>query len=186
MNRKSLDWIETYSGIKFFPLAPKIEDINIVDIAHALSNICRFNGHSSYFYSVAQHSVLVSLIAEKDNYSREIQLQCLLHDAAECYFADISSPVKKSIKNKIHPIETKLESIIAKKYGVLYPFSDKVKEMDLKALATEARFLEFKHIEDWKIIKNITPVLDLDFECLYPEDSKKLFLYHFYKLIEGK
>ena len=54
------DFIQTYSGIEFYPLDPRIEEVKLLDIAHALSNICRFTGHCNEFYSVAQHSVLVS------------------------------------------------------------------------------------------------------------------------------
>lgn len=53
-------WIQTYSGKKFEPLNPSIDSIDIIDIAHSLSMICRFNGHSQRFYSVAEHSSIVT------------------------------------------------------------------------------------------------------------------------------
>jgi hypothetical protein len=56
--RNETNWIQTASGIKFYPLAPHPEDVTIEDIAHALSKMCRFNGHNGHtsaFYSVAQH-----------------------------------------------------------------------------------------------------------------------------------
>src|SRR4051812_31750950 len=82
-------YIQTYSGTEFWPLSPKAADVKLIDIAHALSNKCRFAGHCREFYSVAQHSVLVSR-----QLPDEFKLWGLLHDAGEAYFADIPNPIK--------------------------------------------------------------------------------------------
>ena len=55
-----MTWIQTFTGRKFFPLAPDGAEVCIEDIAHALSMKCRFNGHCLRFYSVAEHSVRVA------------------------------------------------------------------------------------------------------------------------------
>src|SRR5574342_1090607 len=82
--------IITYTGRLFWPLSPRLEDINILDICHALSNQTRFTGHTREFYSVAQHSCLVSdLLPEK------FKLDGLLHDASEAYLMDLARPVKE-------------------------------------------------------------------------------------------
>ena len=52
-----MSYITTVSGIHFYPLDPNPNDIDIKDIAHSLSLICRANGHFKYFYSVAQHCI---------------------------------------------------------------------------------------------------------------------------------
>src|SRR5271165_4859950 len=83
-------WIQTYTGKKFFPMDPKPEDICIEDIAHSLSMICRFTGHSREFYSVAQHSVYVSELC-----SEQWMLHGLLHDAEEAYTNDLARPIKR-------------------------------------------------------------------------------------------
>lgn len=82
-------WIQTYTGKKMFPLAPKREDICIEDIAHALSMKCRFNGHCNLFYSIAQHSLIVASLVKP-----ELRLAALLHDAAEAYLPDFCRPIK--------------------------------------------------------------------------------------------
>lgn len=82
-------WIRTASGGRFDPYAPRACDVNVRDIAHALSNICRFAGHTRRFYSVAQHCVNVSLRCSDPRYG-------LLHDASEAYLDDIRSPLKHS------------------------------------------------------------------------------------------
>jgi hypothetical protein len=84
-------YLNTYTGKKFEYTYPQPEQIDIRDIAHALSHLCRFNGHTNMFYSVAQHSLLVS---EKLPGSAEDKLGALLHDAAEAYVCDIPSPLK--------------------------------------------------------------------------------------------
>jgi hypothetical protein len=65
------DWIKTFSGINFYPMDPRPEDIRIEDIAHALSNQCRFSGHVAVFHSVAQHSILVAKTVLTEGGSRE-------------------------------------------------------------------------------------------------------------------
>ena len=85
------DWIHTFTGRHFYPLNPNADDVDIEDIAHALANTCRFNGHVSTFYSVAQHCVLASQYCESD------PLWALMHDAAEAYLPDVAAPVKKVI-----------------------------------------------------------------------------------------
>ena len=91
------DFIITFSKQKFSPLRAKAEEIDIIDIAHALSLMCRANGHIKHFYSVAQHCLNCSREAEARGLSEEIQLACLLHDASEAYISDITRPVKRSL-----------------------------------------------------------------------------------------
>src|SRR5689334_14267678 len=87
------DWIRTYTGRKFYLFDSGPEDVEIEDIAHALSMQCRYNGHVQRFYSVAEHSCYVSAIvaAEMGNakYDINVALWALLHDASEAYLGDV-------------------------------------------------------------------------------------------------
>lgn len=96
---KNMSYILTYKKLEFYPLDPKIEDIDIEDIAHALSLLCRANGHFKHFYSVALHSINCAYEALKRGYSSRVALGCLLHDGSEAYLADITRPVKKLLQN---------------------------------------------------------------------------------------
>lgn len=111
------DYILTYSKIKFFPLEPVKEDINIKDIAHSLSLMTRANGHCRHFYSVAQHSVQCYLEAKSRGYSQRVQLGCLLHDASESYISDLTRPVKRNLP-EYFAIEKKLQNVIYAKFGL--------------------------------------------------------------------
>lgn len=88
--------IRTYTGKYVNPLQLRAEDICIEDIAHHLSNLCRYTGACPSFYSVAQHSVLVSrqMAGGLPGLSATLEMAGLLHDAAEAYFNDLASPVK--------------------------------------------------------------------------------------------
>lgn len=88
-------WILTFTGRRVWPLDPRPEDICIEDIAHALALTCRFTGHCREFYSVAQHSVLVSHYVEDEGGDAAQQLGALLHDASEAYLPDVARPVKQ-------------------------------------------------------------------------------------------
>lgn len=89
--------IMTYTKKMFDPLRPNAEQIDIEDIAHALSMLCRANGHFKSFYSVAQHSINCMKEAKARGYSERIQLACLLHDASEAYLSDVTRPVKAEL-----------------------------------------------------------------------------------------
>lgn len=93
---KCVPWIETYTGLPFSPLKPEIEKINIIDIAHALSNQCRYSGHVAHFYSTAQHCCLLAdYVIAKRNGTPLDALQILLHDGAETYLVDMPRPIKQ-------------------------------------------------------------------------------------------
>lgn len=111
------DFIYTYTETEFWPLDPKFEEIKTQDIGHALSLICRGNGHVKYFYSVAQHSIYCAKEAKNRGYSLRVQLACLLHDASEAYISDITRPVKKQL-NEYIKIEDTLQNSIYSSYGL--------------------------------------------------------------------
>ena len=110
-----MSYILTYRKIEFYPLEPKIEDIDIVDIAHALSLLCRANGHFKHFYSVGLHSLNCAYEAIARGYSKNVVLGCLLHDGSEAYLADITRPVKKHL-HKYLEVEEVLQNKIFEKW----------------------------------------------------------------------
>ena len=110
-----MSYITTVTGKHFYPLDPNPEDIDISDIAHALSLICRANGHFRHFYSVAQHCIACAEEAIERGYSPEVILGCLLHDASEAYLCDVTRPVKKHIPQYLQA-EEKLQEVIWKRF----------------------------------------------------------------------
>lgn len=97
------------------PLNAKDEDIHIEDIAHALSLLCRANGHFPHFYSVAQHCLNCMEEAHARGYSQKIQLGCLLHDASEAYLSDVIRPIKPHLTG-YYAIEERLQNQIFGKW----------------------------------------------------------------------
>ena len=107
--------IMTYTKKMFDPLHPNAELIDIEDIAHTLSMLCRANGHFKSFYSVAQHSINCMKEAKARGYSDRIQLACLLHDASEAYLSDVTRPVKAELP-RYKEIEAPLQETIWNKW----------------------------------------------------------------------
>ena len=107
--------IKTYTGIMFDPLEADMELIWIKDIAHALSMLCRANGHFKSFYSVAQHCINCAKEAAARGYSARVQLGCLLHDGSEAYLSDVIRPVKKVLPKYLE-IEEPLQNAIWNKW----------------------------------------------------------------------
>jgi hypothetical protein len=129
-------YLERPSSIKTFtgrvdPLNPVVDEINIEDIAHALSRQCRYNGHCVGFISVARHSIWVSERLAEQDHDELVQLTGLLHDAAEAYLGDLVRPIKHSDFGKAYlTVEAVLEGVIAEKFGLPFPFPDAVYAAD--------------------------------------------------------
>lgn len=126
------DWMQTYTGVAFWPLDPRVEEINISDIAHALANTCRYGGHCTFHYSVAQHSVLLS-----KHVAPEHALWALLHDATEAYLVDVPRPVKRFLTG-YREIEDRLMAVIAERFGLYGKMPDAVKDADNRILLDES------------------------------------------------
>lgn len=109
--------ITTYSGIYFYPLEPDADKIDIGDIAHCLSLICRGNGHVKTFWSVGSHSILCAREAEARGLGPRMILACLMHDASECYMSDVPRPFKQSLRDYIEKEEALTEMIFMKFLG---------------------------------------------------------------------
>lgn len=167
------DWIQTASGVAFWPMDPRPEEIRIEDIAHALSHLCRFGGHSRSFYSVSQHSVLVS-----QNVEPEHALWALLHDATEAYLVDVPRPLKRFLAGYVE-IENRLMSVIAAKFGLPPEMPAEVKESDNRILVDEANQLLGPKPMPWS-----NPAMPLGIRiCPWsPAEAKAAFLSRFDEL----
>jgi len=144
--------ILTVSGHYFNLVDPTNNVIRVTDIAHALANVCRFAGHVSEFYSVAQHSVLVSYIVAPEN-----ALAALFHDAAEAYIGDVTRPLKALLPD-YRAIEARLQADIFRKLGLPPEIPAEIKTADLIMLATEQRDLMPDHDDEWALIANVEPL----------------------------
>lgn len=107
-----MSFIRTFSGKHFYYDKINKDDIDINDIAVSLSNICRFAGHLSHFYSVAQHAVLCSQLVPQ-----EFAFEALMHDATEAYCQDIPAPLKRLLPD-YKRMEEKIDAVIREKYGL--------------------------------------------------------------------
>jgi len=168
------DWFTTYTGKKFYPVDPHPDDICIWDIAHALARICRFGGHVQEFYSVAQHSVLVS-----DDCS-SAPLQALLHDATEAYVGDVVRPLKYALPDYI-VIEERVWEAVCEKFGMQKLMHPHVKISDNKALMTERRDLLTPTDHVWSLDGKVKP-FDQKIIPMSPVQAESLFMQRFKQL----
>ena len=123
-------WIATHAGRRFYFEAPHPDDVDITDVAHALSNLCRFTGHVNRFYSVAEHSINVSLLVPPED-----ALQGLLHDAHEAYIGDCSSPLKRAIGYDYRRLDT------AARFECMKPVPERISPKDMR---NDCTFYEFR------------------------------------------
>lgn len=168
----------TVSGKKIDLLQPTPDMIDINDIAHALSRICRFGGHAKEFYSVAQHSLLVAAMAPD-----ELKLEALLHDAAEAYVGDVIKPLKVLLGDVYDQIERGFMNAITAKFGLNKAILQGLKEYDRKALEVEQELLQLGY-EDRYIDLCLTVSAPFWEPESHPVAVKVAFLEEFKRLFE--
>lgn len=166
-----MTWTQTTRGRRLDLLDPQPDDVSIPEIALALGNQCRYAGCIRRFYSVAEHSVLISRALERDGHSVELRLAGLLHDAAEAYTGDITWPVQaalwstpspapapwhasppgEEVKFRYKVIQERLNAIICKhaEFAPEWLHSEIVKEYDLRILLDERDALLGPAPEPW-------------------------------------
>lgn len=165
--------VATRSGLYFDFLDPQPDQISIEDIAHGLSQTCRFGGQCPRFYSVAQHSVLVSRIVAPEH-----AFAGLMHDAAEAYVGDIPSPLKQLLPD-FKAVEARAEAAIAAKFGIELPLAPEIKRADRIALSTEQRDVQ-KNRDPWGL--DAYPPLATRVVPCSPEMARETFLAAFREL----
>lgn len=139
-----MSYISTVSGKQFHfgDHRRMVEAIDIVDIAHALGNLCRFTGQCRRFYSVAEHSVHVSSIVPSD-----LALLGLLHDATEAYCADLARPLKQLVPD-YRAVEDAIWHAVADKFGLPVDMPAAIKTADMAMLKLEVDHLLPPHCAD--------------------------------------
>lgn len=162
-------YILTRSGRHFSFTNPHPDMVDVEDVAHALSNINRFTGHTAYAYSVAQHCVAVSRYLELTGQPVLVQYAGLMHDAHEAYFGDISAPLKAFLG--VGPLEDRIQDVVARAFGLTVSqlHDRRVKLADLTALAVEADHLMPKDIVEWDCLGPVTA----DMKAVMPPPSER-------------
>lgn len=173
--------IQTVSGRWLDPLAPDPTQIEIGDIAQALANQCRFGGHSRRFYSVAQHSTIVSDVCERRGSSAAEALAALLHDAGEAYLVDLPHPLKH--RSELGPPYREAERLVEEAIRVrfdLVPQPAEMKPIDRSLLATERRTFAATN-DRWPELEGFEP-LEIEIDPWEPERARREFLARFERL----
>ena len=187
--------VETYSGRYVDTQHPGVSTIHLDDIAHALSNICRYGGHSRWHYSVAQHAVFVSERLRRRGYSRAVQLGGLHHDDPEAYLSDIPRPTKGLLGPRYETLTRRMELAIfvaldLGRYGVTEDMlhGEEIKDSDNWSLFVEAKHLlpsqginwAGSQLDDWGVRRDGLPsrIVTPDYWLgqISPMTAKGLFL----------
>lgn len=171
--------IQTVDGHYFDFLQPQRSVFNVGTIAHALGHLCRFTGHTRSFYSVAQHSVLVSMIVPSEH-----ALAALVHDAAEAFVGDVARPLKNLLP-EYKVIEKRIEAEVLRRFGLPAELPACVKHADNVLLATERRDLMRELHDTWEDLQGVE-VLPWRIEPLAPELAREYFLARYYAITRGR
>lgn len=168
-------WMLTYTGRQFYPLSPRAEDIDIADVAHALSLQCRYNGHVSRFYSVAEHCVLISRAVPEEH-----ALWGLLHDAAEAYVGDMVRPLKRDMP-EFSAVEDHILAIMAVKWGLpTLEIPTAVHQADARILLNERAELLNLNGHRWDdYVESLAPLEDTLIAGWGPEQAEVEYLERF-------
>jgi hypothetical protein len=167
-------YLQTVSGRWVNPFDPDPEQLDAADIARALANQCRFGGHSRSFYSVAQHSVIVSELVEGRGGDVEDAFAALMHDATEAYLGDMPHPIKhrSELGAAFKAAEDRLEQVIRERFGIK-PDVPEIKRVDRSLLATERRAFSGESWH-WPELEGVEP-LDLELTAWPPDEAAAAF-----------
>lgn len=137
------EWMQTYTGRRFYPADPRPDEVEPEDIAHALSLLCRYGGHVDRFYSVAEHCVLLS-----EAVAPEHALAALLHDATEAYVVDVPRPLKLMLP-AYREYEDRVWYAVARRFGLDLILPAEVEAADTRILLTERNALMSRTRYPW-------------------------------------
>ena len=174
-------WLQTVTGRAWCADAPFSYDYDVGEIAHALSNICRYSGHCREFYSVAQHSVIVAEIL-MDLYPdapARLYRAGLMHDAAEAFCLDVPSPIKRmDMMAGYRAWEKQVEAAINLRFDleVRSQYRERIKDADLRALATEKRDVLGNSPHDAMWLGGLPPPSAKAIKPMSPKQAKRLFM----------
>lgn len=163
-----MSWILTANGNELDMAYPQAQKVVLADVAHALSQINRFNGHCRRPYSVAEHSLLVLDIVERlfaTTANTNHRLAALMHDAHEAYIGDLATPLKQLVGADWMVLEHRLERVIRSAWALHMPaheFASAIKQADLIALATERQQLMPLSPSLWECLVHVQPVTWVD------------------------
>lgn len=170
--RRDIPTLETYSGLHLDYTNPQEDQIALVDIARGLSQVCRYAGQTTQFYSVAEHSVLVSRMVPE-----EYALAGLHHDSHEAYVGDWPSPLKYVMgRSKYKTIRDAIDKVIVAKFGITQDLHDPIiKQADIDSMRAEAATLKWSHGvgDHWGWYDSVPPLAGIG---LMPAEAERLFL----------
>ena len=167
-------YLQTVSGRWVNPFDPDPNQLDAGDIARALANQCRFGGHCRVFYSVAQHSVIVSELVEQRGGDAEDVFAALMHDASEAYLGDMPHPLKhrSALGEAFKTAEDHLGLAIRDRFHIKSPVPE-IKRADRALLATERRTFSSESWH-WPELEGVEP-LDLDLRAWSPDEAAQAF-----------
>jgi hypothetical protein len=215
-------WLQTFTGKKIDLINPSREMVDIEDISHSLSMICRYNGHCRDFYSVAEHSVMVEAMGSQILLRREAErnsgkfsappkptseivqqsLAMLLHDAAEAYIGDLTTPLKQGLESvgddvlypperscsKIAMLEHRWLLVIGEAFGLgdrLAKPSDVIRQADEKVMAVEVPMLFHPVQSGWWETRSRPHSGEMMIQCWSPAEARRQFISRFRVLYEN-
>jgi 5'-deoxynucleotidase YfbR-like HD superfamily hydrolase len=179
-----MSYITTYTGKHFDPVNPEIELIDIKDIAHALSLICRGNGQVKSFFSVGQHCINAAKEAKLRGYSNRVILACLIHDAGESYLSDVPRPLKHAMPEYIRTENQLLDLIYEKFLGSPLTAEEAAQ---VKTIDNALLYYDLKELLN-EVSDNVEPELHikLNYEFVPFDLVEQEYLELFYKYFGGQ
>jgi 5'-deoxynucleotidase YfbR-like HD superfamily hydrolase len=174
-------YLQTVSGRWLNPFDPDPSQFDVGDIARALANQCRFGGHSRVFYSVAQHSVIVSELVEERGGDSEDAFAALMHDATEAYLGDMPHPIKhrSELGAAFRAVEDRLGRAIRDRFRIRSGVQD-IKRVDRALLATERRAFSAETWR-WPELDDVEP-LELELRAWPADEAAHAFAQRYAEL----